>query len=78
MLRANQNLKKLFGREQLTLVSQVLTTLVKSEIEALDQRENGSGTGLRLSRQMRPLHEGLLRVQAVPDKETNFILQFNP
>jgi two-component system, NtrC family, nitrogen regulation sensor histidine kinase NtrY len=39
-------------------------------------RENGSGIGLSLSRQIMRLHGGSLRVRSVPNKETQFYLEF--
>jgi signal transduction histidine kinase len=39
-------------------------------------RENGSGIGLSLSRQIMRLHGGSLQVRSVPGKETVFILGF--
>ena len=40
-------------------------------------RENGSGIGLSLSRQIMRLHGGSLKVQSVPNRETTFTLLFN-
>ena len=40
-------------------------------------RENGSGIGLSLSRQILRLHGGSLNAQSVPNKETLFCLLFN-
>ncbi len=40
-------------------------------------RENGSGIGLSLSRQILRLHGGSLNVRSVPNKETVFCLLFN-
>lgn len=39
-------------------------------------RENGSGIGLSLSRQIMRLHGGSLQVRSVPNKETVFCLRF--
>jgi len=39
-------------------------------------RENGSGIGLSLSRQIMRLHGGSLQVRSVPNKETVFCMQF--
>jgi len=39
-------------------------------------RENGSGIGLSLSRQIMQLHGGSLRVQSIPGKETSFSMIF--
>ncbi|MDP2115065.1 MAG: ATP-binding protein, partial [Bacteroidota bacterium] len=39
-------------------------------------RENGSGIGLSLSRQIMRLHGGSLQVRSVPNKETVFCLEF--
>lgn len=39
-------------------------------------RENGSGIGLSLSRQIMRLHGGSLKVHSIPDKETTFTLVF--
>lgn len=39
-------------------------------------RENGSGIGLSLSRQIMRLHGGSLKVQSTPGKETSFTLGF--
>lgn len=39
-------------------------------------RENGSGIGLSLSRQIMRLHGGSLQVRSVPGKETVFTLGF--
>lgn len=39
-------------------------------------RENGSGIGLSLSRQIMRLHGGSLKVRSVPEKETVFCLRF--
>jgi nitrogen fixation/metabolism regulation signal transduction histidine kinase len=40
-------------------------------------REKGSGIGLSLARQIMQLHQGLISVISVPDKETIFELRFN-
>ncbi|HKJ43964.1 MAG TPA: ATP-binding protein [Sunxiuqinia sp.] len=40
-------------------------------------RENGSGIGLSLSRQIMRLHGGSLSVKSIPEKETLFCLIFN-
>lgn len=40
-------------------------------------RENGSGIGLSLSRQIMRLHGGSLKVKSIPGKETSFTLGFN-
>ena len=40
-------------------------------------RENGSGIGLSLSRQILRLHGGTLTTQSVPEKETVFCMRFN-
>ena len=40
-------------------------------------RENGSGIGLSLSRQILRLHGGSLNVRSIPEKETVFCLLFN-
>jgi len=40
-------------------------------------RENGSGIGLSLSRQIMRLHGGSLKASSIPGKETSFILRFN-
>ena len=55
-------------------------------VEILDQifvpffttRENGSGIGLSISRQIMQLHGGSLQAQSVPGKETVFSLVFAP
>ena len=39
-------------------------------------RENGSGIGLSLSRQIMRLHGGSLQVRSVPNKETVFCISF--
>ena len=39
-------------------------------------REQGSGIGLSLSRQIMRLHGGSLKVQSIPNKETTFTLKF--
>jgi two-component system, NtrC family, nitrogen regulation sensor histidine kinase NtrY len=39
-------------------------------------RENGSGIGLSLSRQIMRLHGGSLQVRSVPGKETVFSMNF--
>jgi nitrogen fixation/metabolism regulation signal transduction histidine kinase len=39
-------------------------------------RQNGSGIGLSISRQIMKLHGGNLKVKSVPDKETTFCLNF--
>ncbi len=39
-------------------------------------KENGSGIGLSLARQIMYLHQGSISVQSVPDKETRFTLKF--
>jgi signal transduction histidine kinase len=39
-------------------------------------RENGSGIGLSLSRQIMRLHGGSLQVRSVPNKETVFCMIF--
>jgi signal transduction histidine kinase len=39
-------------------------------------RENGSGIGLSLSRQIMRLHSGNLQVRSIPGKETVFTLNF--
>jgi signal transduction histidine kinase len=41
-------------------------------------RENGSGIGLSISRQIMQLHGGSLQAQSVPGKETAFSLVFAP
>jgi nitrogen fixation/metabolism regulation signal transduction histidine kinase len=41
-------------------------------------RENGSGIGLSLSRQIMQLHGGTLQVNSIPGKETTFKLVFTP
>lgn len=41
-------------------------------------RENGSGIGLSLSRQIMQLHGGSLQVHSIPDRETTFSLTFLP
>jgi C4-dicarboxylate-specific signal transduction histidine kinase len=40
-------------------------------------RENGSGIGLSISKQIMRAHGGNLKVRSVPDKETVFCLSFN-
>ncbi|MFO7925037.1 MAG: ATP-binding protein [Bacteroidales bacterium] len=40
-------------------------------------RENGSGIGLSLSRQIMRLHNGSLIVNSIPNKETTFTMEFN-
>jgi signal transduction histidine kinase len=39
-------------------------------------RQNGSGIGLSISRQIMKIHGGNLKVRSVPDKETVFCLSF--
>jgi len=39
-------------------------------------KEEGSGIGLSLSRQIMRLHQGTIDIQSVPSKETNIILNF--
>jgi two-component system nitrogen regulation sensor histidine kinase NtrY len=39
-------------------------------------RQNGSGIGLSLSRQIMKMHGGNLRVRSVPERETVFCLTF--
>jgi len=39
-------------------------------------RENGSGIGLSLSRQIMRLHGGSLQVRSAPNKETTFCMRF--
>jgi signal transduction histidine kinase len=39
-------------------------------------RQNGSGIGLSISRQIMRVHGGNLKVRSVPDKETVFCLSF--
>ena len=39
-------------------------------------RQNGSGIGLSISRQIMKAHGGNLKVRSVPDKETVFCLSF--
>jgi signal transduction histidine kinase len=39
-------------------------------------RQNGSGIGLSISRQIMRVHGGNLKVKSVPDKETVFCLSF--
>ena len=39
-------------------------------------RQNGSGIGLSISRQIMRVHGGNLKVRSVPDKETVFCLNF--
>jgi signal transduction histidine kinase len=41
-------------------------------------RENGSGIGLSISRQIMQLHGGILQVNSIPGKETTFKLGFAP
>jgi two-component system, NtrC family, nitrogen regulation sensor histidine kinase NtrY len=40
-------------------------------------RENGSGIGLSLSRQIMRLHNGSLKVRSIPERETVFTMTFN-
>jgi signal transduction histidine kinase len=39
-------------------------------------KEEGSGIGLSLSRQIMRLHQGTIDIQSVPSKETNIVLNF--
>ena len=39
-------------------------------------KEEGSGIGLSLSRQIMRLHQGTINIQSIPSKETNIILNF--
>ena len=39
-------------------------------------RQNGSGIGLSISRQIMKMHGGNLKVRSVPDRETAFCLSF--
>ena len=39
-------------------------------------RQNGSGIGLSISRQIMRVHGGNLKVRSVPDRETAFCLSF--
>jgi len=39
-------------------------------------KEDGSGIGLSLSRQIMRLHQGTIDIQSIPSKETNIILNF--
>jgi signal transduction histidine kinase len=39
-------------------------------------RENGSGIGLSISKQIMGAHGGTLKVRSVPDKETVFCMSF--
>ena len=39
-------------------------------------RENGSGIGLSISKQIMGAHGGTLKVRSIPDKETVFCMSF--